>query len=160
MNKRAILNTAVCYFSTEDECFVVESPLLEISAGVGETQDEAQNNFESHVDTAYESYLEGRMKHIYGRPGRPSKGRVAFNADIKLKTKKQLKNLAAKLNCTQGELLDFLLLFFQKRTEETVVDRQETTVYQELKDMSEDIQRILQKRLARSKTKPVRKWAG
>ncbi len=64
MHKQAIMNTAVCYWSEEDDCFVVESPLLEIIAGVGETREGALCNFERHIDTAYESYLEGRMKHI------------------------------------------------------------------------------------------------
>lgn len=159
MNKQAILNTAVCYFSQEDDCFVIESPLLEISAGVGDTREDAHANFASHVDTAYESYLEGRMKHIYDKPGRPSKGRVTFSADIKQKTRKQLKSLSAHLGCTQGELLDFLILFYQKQSEDMAIDQADTNVYQALKDMSDDIQRIVQKRLDKSKIKG-RKRAG
>lgn len=159
MNKKAILNTAVCYFSNDDDCFVVESPLLEVAAGIGETRQAAYSNFESHVDTAYESYLEGRLKHIYDKPGRPSKGRIAFNADVKVKTKKQLKSLAKELVCTQGELLDFLLFFYQAQSGGTVVDAQDMTLYEALKDMGDDIQRIVQKRLEKSKSKAIRKKA-
>lgn len=151
MNKQAILNTAVCYWSDEDDCYVVESPLLEISVGVGDTQKDAIANFENHIATAYESYLEGRMKHIYDRPGRPSKGRVAFNAEIKPQTRKQMKKLAAELGCTQGELIDYLLFFHQKQIDKGVSGRKESDVYEALKSMSDDIQKIVQRRLDRNK---------
>jgi len=103
--------------------------------------------------------LEGRMRHIYDKPGRPSRGRVTFSADIKQKTRKQLKSTAARLGCTQGELLDFLLLFYQMNSVDKAIDQMDMNVYQALKDMSVDIQRIVQKRLDMSKGKG-RKRAG
>ncbi len=33
MNHKAILSTAVCFWNSEDKCFVVESPLTSITAG-------------------------------------------------------------------------------------------------------------------------------
>src|SRR6516164_2602533 len=107
MNKRAIRNTSVCYWSGEDEAFVVESPLFETIAGVGGTEEDSWKVFDNLLDDAYEAYLEGRVPG-YERAGRPAKGGVALNVDVKSETKELIKRLAADFHCSQGEIIDFL----------------------------------------------------
>ena len=116
MNKKAIRNTAICYWSEEDETFVVESPLFETIAGIGVTEEDSWKVFDNLLDDAYEAYLEGRVPG-YERPGRPAKGGVALNIDVKSETKELIKNLANDFQCSQGEIIDFLTFAYRKRNE-------------------------------------------
>lgn len=118
MNKKAIRNTAICYWSDEDECFVVESPLFETIAGVGLTKNDSMQVFENLLDDAYEDYLEGRVPG-YDKPGRPAKGQVALNADVKPETKQLIKSLAKSFDCSQGEVLDYLAFAYEKHQKAT-----------------------------------------
>lgn len=111
MNKQLIARTAVCYLSSKYNEYIVESPLLEGCAGIGETEDEAHRLFSNLLDDAYESYLEGRVPE-YDKPGRPSKGRVALNTDVQPNTKDAVKTMSAEFGCSQGEILDYLHAFY------------------------------------------------
>lgn len=112
MNRKAIMATAVCYWSDENEGYVVISPLFESIAGTGDTKAEAMDVFENQLQDAYEAYLEGRVPK--DRPGRPSKNQVALNVDVNPETKETIKKLAASIDCSQGEVVDFLTLLYDK----------------------------------------------
>ncbi len=126
MNKQLIARTAVCYLSSEYNEYIVESPLLDGCSGIGETEDEAHRLFSNLLDDAYEAYLEGRVPE-YDKPGRPSKGRVALNTDVLPDTRKGVKSLAQELNCSQGEILDFLYAFHIASLETTKAQSEMST---------------------------------
>lgn len=108
MNKEAIKNTALCYYSNTEQCFIVKSPLFEMVFGAAEKEDEAWEIFNDLLDATYVKYLEGKLAG-YTKAGRPKKNRVGFHAEVKPESKEQMKDLANKLGCSQGEAIDFLL---------------------------------------------------
>lgn len=116
MNKEAIRKTAVCYWSDEDDCYVIESPLFSSIAGAGETTAEAFQTFENLLSDAYEAYLEGRVPQE--RRGRPSKSGLALNTDVKPETKDVIVRLAKEFGCSQGEVIDYLALYYDKKSSE------------------------------------------
>ena len=119
MNKGAIRKTAICYWSEEDKAYIVESPLFETIAGVGATEKESRKIFDNLLDDAYEAYLEGRVPG-YEKAGRPAKGRIALNADVKPEAKQFIKNLADDFQCSQGEVIDFLVCAYQRKEDNKV----------------------------------------
>ena len=108
MNKKAIANTAILYWCNEDECYLKESPLFDSVLGVGDTPQEAEKTFSDLLDDAYESYLEGRVPG-YSKPGRPAKGGLPLNSDVRPETKNRLRELAKQFDCSTGEVVDYLL---------------------------------------------------
>lgn len=111
MNKTAILQTAVC--KLEDEVYVYESPLLPDCIGAAETRRDAWAHFTHHVETAYAAYLEGRLAGMYERPGRPAKHRAPLTLRVQPETKARIARLAEDKKCSQGEIADYLLAFWE-----------------------------------------------
>jgi len=109
VNKKAIQNTAITYWSNDDDCYVVESPLIDSIIGVGDTPEEAQREFKNILSDAHEAYAAGRMNQ-----GRPAKNLVALNSDVKLDTRNAIKALASEKQCSQGEAIEYLLAFYQR----------------------------------------------
>ncbi len=128
MNKKAIKNTAVLYWCDEDECYLKESPLFDSVLGVGDTPEEAARTFSDLLDDAYEAYLEGRVPG-YTKPGRPAKGGVALNSDVRPETKDRLKQLAKQLDCSTGEVVDYLL--FSKEHSDGITKARQCNVSKE-----------------------------
>lgn len=112
MNKKAITNTAITYWCHEDKCYLRESPLFDSVLGVGDTPKEAEQTFSDLLDDAYEAYLEGRVPG-YASPGRPAKGGVALNSDVRPATKEKIKALADTFGCSAGDVVDYLLFAFE-----------------------------------------------
>lgn len=108
MNKQAILNTAICYWSDDNDCYIVESPLFDRIAGVGDSPEQSHSVFLQLLDDGYLAYLEGRVPG-YDKPGRPSKGAVPVSYRLQPSTKAHLSQLAKKLTCSQGEAIDYLV---------------------------------------------------
>ena len=108
MNKQAILNTAISYWSDDNDCFIVESPLFDRIAGVGDTPEQARTVFLQLLDDGYLAYLEGRVPG-YDKPGRPSKGAIPVSYRLQPDTKSALSTLSKKLDCSQGEAIDYLV---------------------------------------------------
>lgn len=115
MNKGVIKQTAVKYWSRQYKQFLVESPLLDGVLGVGDTEAEAWKIFCDLLDDAYVAFVEKRMSAQYIKPGRPAKGKMIFSAEVKPKTRDRIKALAGDLNCSQGELIDLMLFFYEAR---------------------------------------------
>lgn len=110
MNKSAIKKTAV--LSKEDGCFVFESTLLPNCIGAAPTQKEAWEHFVHHVDDTYIEYLEGRLAS-YAFPGRPSKSLQPISLRVKEHTKKIIAEAAEEIECSQGELIDYLVAYWE-----------------------------------------------
>jgi len=108
MNKKAILNTAICYWSDENDCYIVESPLFDRIAGVGDTPEQSHVVFVNLLDDGYLAYLEGRVPG-YDKPGRPSKGAVPVSYRLQPGTKEDLAKFAHEIECSQGEAIDYLV---------------------------------------------------
>lgn len=103
----AIRKTAVCRFDAKEKVYVVESPMLDIIAGVAETEEESWAIFVDLLQAAYIEYLEGRMVGSYKR-GRPAKGGIHLHVQVKPETREQLSVLAKEFGISQGEVIDFL----------------------------------------------------
>jgi predicted RNase H-like HicB family nuclease len=117
MNKTAILQTSVC--KLEDEIYVFESPLLPGCIGAADTKQEAWEHFRHHVETAYTAYLEGCLVGMYDRPGRPARHRTPLTLRVRPETKKRIAKLAEEKECTQGEITDYLLAFWEAEQPDT-----------------------------------------
>jgi|LakMenEpi03Aug12_release.lakeMendotaPanAssembly.Ray.scaffolds.fasta_scaffold167775_3 predicted RNase H-like HicB family nuclease len=115
MNLDAIRKTTVCYWSPDDEAFVVESSLFDSLAGVGDTEEEAMQSFEDLLSDAFEAFHQGRVPK--DKAGRPSKNTLPLNTDVKPETKEYIASLAKAYGCSQGEAIDFMALFHEKKVE-------------------------------------------
>jgi hypothetical protein len=115
MNREGIKKTAVCRYDKRKKVYIVESPLLDICHGIANTEQKAWEIFEDLLNAMYIEYLEGRKVGQYSKRGRPRKGGVAFNANIKSTTKKMVANLASHLGISQGEVMDFMVASWQAR---------------------------------------------
>ena len=117
ISKDTIKRTSACYWSVEDECFVVESPLFDRVAGTGESEQKAMAMFEDMLDSAYEALKIGKVIG-YGKIGRPSKEGIQLNCKVRHATHNSIDQLARALNISQGEVVDVLCFHYAKRTRE------------------------------------------
>jgi predicted RNase H-like HicB family nuclease len=111
ISKDSIRRTAVCRWSDEDECFVVESPLFDRVIGTGYTAQEAQALFESMLDGAYAEIKAGNVIG-YNKAGRPAKEGVQLNCRVKQHTHEGVAQLAKDLDISQGEVVDVLAFHY------------------------------------------------
>lgn len=114
MKKETISRTTVCYWSPQDDCFVVESPFFPRIAGTGNTQNNAFAMFQRMLDEAYKELEHGNV-HGYNSAGRPSKGLVRIDATVRPGTRESLDAIAAELNITKGEVIDLAIFFYMMR---------------------------------------------
>jgi predicted RNase H-like HicB family nuclease len=114
LSKDTILKTAVCYWSEEDESFVVESPLFPRTAGTGGSAQKAWNQFRELLSLAYE-HLKKNNVAGYNKVGRPAKGGIELHVAVRPATRKLIGKIAHELDISQGEVIDFLLFFHEVR---------------------------------------------
>jgi len=114
LTKDTILKTAVCYWSEEDECFVVESPLFPRTAGIGSTVQKAWKEFRELLSLAYE-HLKKHNVAGYNKVGRPAKGGIELHIAVRPATKELISKISHELDISQGEVIDFLLFFYEVR---------------------------------------------
>lgn len=138
MNRKAIKNTAVLYWCDEDECYLKESPLFDSVLGVGETPEEAERTFSDLLDDAYEAYLEGRVPG-YTKPGRPAKGGVSLNSDVRPETKERVKEIAKQFDCSTGEVVDYLLFCVEHSDSITKTQQSNTSKVSQLEELTNRI---------------------
>lgn len=113
MNKKAILNTAVCSYDAKLKLFIVESPLLDNFSGCEPTKKAAWSTFSSVIDELWADYLEGKMVgNQYTKRGRPPKNRISLHCQVKAETLDQIRELATELGISQGECIDYLYAHF------------------------------------------------
>jgi hypothetical protein len=56
--------------------------------------------------------------------GRPAKGYVAFNTNVRPSSEARIAELASEMDISQGEVLDYLLFFFDCKLQEQVSPNQ------------------------------------
>ncbi|HEY9871743.1 MAG TPA: hypothetical protein V6D08_21480 [Candidatus Obscuribacterales bacterium] len=111
MNRDAIVKTAVCYWSEEDGCFLVESPLFDRVVGNGETPQAAWVCFRQMLKEALESI---QKYGLYEAPGRPAKGTVGMHIHVQPRTRDAIKAMQESLSAaSQGEVIDYLVFYYQ-----------------------------------------------
>lgn len=113
----SIKKTAVTYWSNEDECYVMESPLFSRCVAIGDSPYEAKSKYEEMLDTAYE-HIQNENVAGYNRVGRPAKGNIEIHASIRPTTREDLKKLCEDLNISIGEAIDYLLFFHSVKNKE------------------------------------------
>mgnify|MGYP003384291137 CR=1 FL=1 len=111
MNKAAILNTAV--LKREDDCFVVESPLLPQCIGAARSAKTAWAHFNHHVEDTYDEYLKKNLAGMQKTPGRPAKTQASLSIRVKPRTKRLISKVAKEKSCSQGELVDYLMAYWE-----------------------------------------------
>ena len=124
IKKESIRQTAICYWSKEDSAFVVESPLLPRTAGIGATPESARKHFQSMLDGIYNHLAIGKL-HGYNKRGRPKKGGLQFHTQVRPKTKSYITELAKKLDISLGEVLDYLCVFHKTSRHKELAEQQE-----------------------------------
>jgi hypothetical protein len=141
MNLKAIKNTAICRYSTEDGgVYIVESPLLGIGAGVAPTESEAWEIFDDLSEAMYMEYLQGHTVARYRR-GRPPKGAVHVHVQIQPTTKTEIGALSKKLHISQGEAIDYLLAFYKAKSSEPSTHNNGGVKRTELHSLEKQLQR-------------------
>lgn len=98
----------MCFWSEEDECYVVESPLFDRVIGMGDTPEEANEQFLDMLDGAWEFVKAGK---IYESKGRPLKGNVSIHVTVKPAVKDAIEDLARHCGITQGEAVEYLTFY-------------------------------------------------
>lgn len=126
ISKETIIKTSICYWSDDDGCFVVESPLVDITAGVGETVELAKRHYAEMLDDVYPELLKDNVIGYKG--GRPAKGGVQMNTLVQPATKKQVSELSEKIGISQGEVIDFLVGFYSRRNTDPSPPKRQITI--------------------------------
>jgi predicted RNase H-like HicB family nuclease len=128
IKKSTIRKAATCWWSAEDEVYLVESPLFERVGAQGDTEAEAMSQFESNLEFAYEQLLHNNVGG-YDKGGRPAKNGVHVHVQLKPETKQTLSEMTKELGITQGELIDwavFALTHHQKKPTKNLMTVMET----------------------------------
>lgn len=115
MDITTIEKTAICYWSQDDDCYLVSSTVFIPITAEGETQEEAWENFRYYVEDTLNSYINGN--HILS-PETPEtiigeSLKTMLEADIGLPTKDKLNELAAHFSCSVGDIIDYLVGYHQ-----------------------------------------------
>jgi len=108
IKKSSIRKAATCWWSAEDEVYLVESPLFDRVGAQGDTEAEAISQFETNLEFAYEQLLHNNVGG-YDKSGRPAKNGVHIHVQVKPETKETLSEMTKELGITQGELIDWAL---------------------------------------------------
>jgi hypothetical protein len=84
--------------------------------GVGDTSAEALRNFDTMLDTVYGDITSDNVAGY--KLGRPAKGYVPFNVNIRPSSKSRILELAKELDISQGETFDYLVFFYECKLQE------------------------------------------
>jgi predicted RNase H-like HicB family nuclease len=82
IKKSTIRKTAVCWWSDEDESYLVMSPLFDRLAADGETKQAALKMYDEMLEEAYEDLLHSKVAG-YDSKGRPAKNGINVHMAIK-----------------------------------------------------------------------------
>jgi predicted RNase H-like HicB family nuclease/antitoxin component of RelBE/YafQ-DinJ toxin-antitoxin module len=128
MNKKLIESTRTIHFSDVDDGYVITSPLFQHIVGFGETKEEALQVFANHAQKKYADYLEERIDGPKrSGKGRPAKGLISLDANVRQETRQWANAVASKLGISLGEVIDMAMfcLVFQSKVVEPVLDSKE-----------------------------------
>lgn len=117
ISKETIRNTMVCYLSADDQSFVAQSAMIpNVVIGVGETKAEAKESFETALNDVYEEIVGDNVAGY--KAGRPSKGYVAFNTNIRPSSRAAVIALSKSMDISQGEVVDYLVFYYECKKQE------------------------------------------
>jgi hypothetical protein len=109
-NKERIQNTVVCYWADEDEVYVAESAMMPHAViGIGRTREEAMEDFSRALDSAMDDIEKDNVAGY--KIGRPAKGYIHFNTNIRPSSKARIGELSAELKISHGEVVDYLVFY-------------------------------------------------
>ena len=108
MNFDRITRMAICYWSDDDDSFVVESPIFNYALGMGDTPQEAFSEFEQWLAGAGDALAQGRHITDTGRNVTDT-----LITEINSRTDRTLHILTHKFNCSLNEAVDYLALHYE-----------------------------------------------
>jgi DNA-binding transcriptional regulator YiaG len=115
LKKKTILETAVCYWSSGADCYVVESPLLSAVIAAEETPESAFSLYESMLENAWQSILKDKVHGF--KKGKSCKSGAELNTLVQPDTKQTIEQLREKLGISQGEFIDLVTFHYAKKCE-------------------------------------------
>lgn len=113
IKKEVILKTAICYWNTEDRCYVAESPFFPPVIAAEESPEKALRLYKNLLNPAYEQLVNDKV-HGYRR-GRPAKHGVELHIQVQTDTKKLIEELREELGISQGQFIDLVTFYFAKK---------------------------------------------
>jgi predicted RNase H-like HicB family nuclease len=113
IKKSTIRKTAVCWWSDEDSCYVVESPLFNPCVVDGASEDEAFANYEDALELMYESLFHNKVAGRNSK-GRPVKNGVKTFIELRQQSKDAITRLSKQLGISQGEVVDWAVFALEK----------------------------------------------
>ena len=119
LKKETILKTAICYWSDEDDCYIVESPLFSPVIAGEETPEKAIKLYKNMLNTAYMELLKDNV-HGFKR-GRPTKNGVELHVQVQPDTKQLIDELRKDIGLSQGEFIDLVTFYYAKKADATTV---------------------------------------
>lgn len=108
MDTHAIKQAAVCRWSADDDCFVIDSPKCSQLIACGETEAEAWEVYDAMLADAYSDYTKGLFSP-QRRMGRPAQHRKRVTVTLADATLKRLGEIEANKGYTRGEAIDYLV---------------------------------------------------
>jgi predicted RNase H-like HicB family nuclease len=115
LRKEIILNTAVSYWSAEDKCYVVESPLFPPVIAAEKTPEKALQLYKSMLNNAYKELVADNV-HGFKR-GRPAKHGVELHVQVHPDTKQLIDDLRKEIGISQGEFIDLVTFYYTKKAQ-------------------------------------------
>lgn len=114
MRKEAIKKTAVLRCIGGEDGYIVESPLSNKIAGVGDTPEEAWQLFNEILEQSYQLYKQGKFQ-LNTHPGRPKQGKTRLYADVKPEVKEDIAAIAKEIGISSGEVVEYLYMLYQSQ---------------------------------------------
>jgi predicted RNase H-like HicB family nuclease len=116
MNFDKIVRMAICYWSDEDESFVVKSPIFSNVIGTGDTPTEAMAEFEQALARSRESYEESCEAAGVSKDSVDATTEamaVEINVRISRHTDRTLHKLMRRFECSLDDAVDYLAMFYE-----------------------------------------------
>lgn len=117
LSKDIIIRTAVCYWSADDRCYIVESPFFPAVIAAEKTPEKALKVYKQMLTTAYEALLADKV-HGFKR-GRPAKHGAELHIQVKVDTKQLIDALRKEIGISQGEFIDLVTFYYAKKAQPT-----------------------------------------
>ena len=109
IKKKTIRATATCWWSEEDDAYIVQSPLFSGCLVDAQSESEAWQEYDEALNEDYVYLLENKALG-HDAKGRPPKGTlVNVHMQIRPDSKTILSEMAAQHGLSQGEVVDWVL---------------------------------------------------
>jgi predicted RNase H-like HicB family nuclease len=115
LSKETIFRTAICYWSADDQCYVVESPFFPAVIAAEKTSEKTFKLYKSMLNKAYEELLRDNV-HGFKR-GRPAKHGVEVHIQVQPNTKKIIDGLRKEIGLSQGEFIDLVAFYYARKAQ-------------------------------------------